>query len=42
MQLSLKVIEDQTAEVSNQNLNYQDFKFEVPKCYLVWTDIFSQ
>jgi hypothetical protein len=42
MQLSFKAREDQAIEVSNQNLNYQDFKFEVPKCYLVWTDILSQ
>jgi hypothetical protein len=42
MQLSLKAREDQAVEVLNQNLNYQDFKFEVPKCYLVWTDILSQ
>jgi hypothetical protein len=42
MQLSLKAREDQAIEVSNQNLNYQDFKFEVPQCYLVWTDILSQ
>jgi hypothetical protein len=41
MQLSLKAREDQAIKVSNQNLNYQDFKFEVPKCYLVWTDILS-
>jgi ATP adenylyltransferase/5',5'''-P-1,P-4-tetraphosphate phosphorylase II len=36
MKLSLKAREDQTVKVSNQNLNYQDFKFEVYKCYLVW------
>jgi hypothetical protein len=42
MQLSLKAREYQAADVSNQNLNYQDFKFEVSKCYLVWTDILSQ
>jgi hypothetical protein len=42
MQLSLKAREDQAVEVSNQNLNYQDFKFEVSKCNLVWTDIPSQ
>jgi hypothetical protein len=41
VQLSLKAREDQTVEVSNQNLNYQDFKFEVSKCYLVWTDMLS-
>jgi hypothetical protein len=41
VQLSLKAREDQTIEVSNQNLNYQDFKFEVSKCYLVWTDMLS-
>jgi hypothetical protein len=41
MQLSLKAREDQAVEVSNQNLIYQEFKFEVPKCYLVWTDILS-
>jgi hypothetical protein len=41
MQLSIKVGEDQAIEVANQNLNYQEFKFEVPKCYLVWTDIHS-
>jgi hypothetical protein len=39
MQLSR---EDQTIKVSNQNFNYQDFKFEVSKCYLVWTDMLSQ
>jgi hypothetical protein len=27
MQLSLKAREDQVVEDSNQNLNYQDFKF---------------
>jgi hypothetical protein len=42
MQLSLKTREYQVIEISNQNLNYQDFKFEVSKCYLVWTDILSQ
>jgi hypothetical protein len=42
MELSLKSREDQAVEVSNQNLNYQDFKFEVSKCCLVWTDILSQ
>jgi hypothetical protein len=42
MQLSLKVIANQTVDVANQNLNYQDFKFEVSKCYLVWTNIHSQ
>jgi hypothetical protein len=42
MQLSLKAREDQVVEVSNQNLNYQNFKFEVSKCYLVRTDIPSQ
>jgi hypothetical protein len=42
MQLSLKAREDQVVEVSNQNLNYQDFKFEVSKCCLVWTDTLSQ
>jgi hypothetical protein len=42
MQLSLKAREDQAVEVSNQYLNYQDFKFELPMCYLVWTDILSQ
>jgi hypothetical protein len=42
MQLSLKAREDQAVEVSNQNLIYQEFKFEVPKCYLVWTDILSK
>jgi hypothetical protein len=41
MQLSLKAREDQAVEVSNQNLNYQDFKYNVSKCYLVWTDILS-
>jgi hypothetical protein len=41
MQLSIKVGEDEAIEVANQNLNYQEFKFEVPKCYLVWTDIHS-
>jgi hypothetical protein len=41
MQLSLKAREDQAVEVSNQNLNYQDFKFE-DKCYLGWTDILGQ
>jgi hypothetical protein len=29
MQLSLKIRADQAVEVSNQNLNYQEFKFEV-------------
>jgi hypothetical protein len=29
MQLSLKARADQTIEVANQDLNYQDFKFEV-------------
>jgi hypothetical protein len=42
MQLSLKARGNQVVEVSNQNLNYQDFKFEVSKCYLVWIDILSQ
>jgi hypothetical protein len=42
MQLSLKAREDQAVEVSNQNLNYQDFKFEVSKCYLVWTNMISR
>jgi hypothetical protein len=41
MQLSLKAREDQAVKVSNQNLNYQDFKFEVPKCYLLLTNILS-
>jgi hypothetical protein len=40
--LSLNAREDQAVKVANQNLNYQDFKFEVSKCYLVWTDILSQ
>jgi hypothetical protein len=42
MQLSVKAREDQSVKVSNHNLNYQDFKYEVPKCYLVWTDILSK
>jgi hypothetical protein len=42
MQLSLKARVDQAVEVANQDLNYQDFKFEVSKCCLVWTDILSQ
>jgi hypothetical protein len=42
MQLSLKARADQAIEVANQDLNYQDFKFEVSKCCLVWTDILSQ
>jgi hypothetical protein len=42
VQLSIKVREDQAVEISNQNLNYKDFKFEVSKCYLVWTDMLSQ
>jgi hypothetical protein len=42
MQLSIKARENQAVEVSNQNLNYQDFKFNVSKCCLVWTDILSQ
>jgi hypothetical protein len=42
MQLSLKSREDQVVKVLNQNLNYQNFKFEVSKCCLVWTDILSQ
>jgi hypothetical protein len=42
MQLSLKTRKDQAVKASNQNLNYQDFKFEVPQCYLVLTDILSQ
>jgi hypothetical protein len=41
MQLSLKARENQVVKVSNQNLNYQDFKFEVSKCCLVWTDILN-
>jgi hypothetical protein len=41
LQLSLKARANQAVEVANQNLNYQDFKFEVSKCYLVWTDILS-
>jgi hypothetical protein len=41
MQLSLKARADQAVDVANQDLNYQDFKFEVSKCYLVWTDILS-
>jgi Ni,Fe-hydrogenase I cytochrome b subunit len=41
MELSLKAREDQAIEVSNQNLNYQDFKFKVSKCCLVWTYILS-
>jgi hypothetical protein len=40
-QLSIKAGEDQAVEVANQNLNYQELKFEVPKCYLVWTDILN-
>jgi hypothetical protein len=42
MQLSIKAREDQFIKVSNQNLNYQDFKFKASKCYSVWTDILSQ
>jgi uncharacterized protein YpmS len=42
MQLSLKARADQAVEIANQDLNYQDFKFEVSKCCLVWTDILSQ
>jgi hypothetical protein len=42
MQLSLKTRANQAVEFANQNLNYQDFKFEVSKCYLVWTNILSQ
>jgi hypothetical protein len=42
MQLSLMARADQVVEVANQDLNYQDFKFEVSKCCLVWTDILSQ
>jgi hypothetical protein len=42
IQLSLKVRENQVIDVSNQNLNYQHFKFEVSKCCLVWTYILSQ
>jgi hypothetical protein len=41
MQLSLKARANQVVKVANPNLNYQDFKFEVSKCYLVWTDILS-
>jgi hypothetical protein len=32
LQLSLKARTNQAVEVANQNLNYQDFKFEVSKC----------
>jgi regulator of replication initiation timing len=42
VQLNLKAREDQAVKVPNQNLNYQDFKFEVSKCYLVWTDMLSE
>jgi hypothetical protein len=42
MQLSLKARADQGVEVANQDLKYQDFKFEVSKCCLVWIDILSQ
>jgi hypothetical protein len=42
MQLSLKTRANQAVEVANQNLNYRDFKFNVSKFYLVWTDIVSQ
>jgi hypothetical protein len=42
MQLSLKARANQAVEVADQNLNYQDFKFDVSKCCLVWTDILSQ
>jgi hypothetical protein len=42
MQLSLKAREYQAVEDANQDLNYQDFKFEVSKCCLVWTDILNQ
>jgi hypothetical protein len=41
MQLSIKARENQAVKVSNQNLNYRDFKFEVFKSCLVWTDILS-
>jgi hypothetical protein len=42
LQLSLKARTNQAVEVANQNLNYQDFKFEVSKCYLVSTDILNR
>jgi hypothetical protein len=42
MQLSLKARAAQAVKAANQDLNYQDFKFEVSKCCLVWTDILSQ
>jgi hypothetical protein len=42
IQLSLKARENQVIKIWKQNLNYQDFKLEVPKCYLVWTDMLSQ
>jgi hypothetical protein len=42
MHLSPKAKANQVIEDANQNLNYQDFKFEVFKCYLVWADILSQ
>jgi hypothetical protein len=35
MQLSLKAREDQVIKVSNQNLNYQDFKSEVSVMFSV-------
>jgi hypothetical protein len=35
VQLSLKAREDQAVKVSNQNLNYQDFKFEVSVLFSV-------
>jgi hypothetical protein len=38
----IKLLKMQVVEVANQDLNYQDFKFEVSKCCLVWTDILSQ
>jgi hypothetical protein len=40
--ISPKAKANQVIEDANQNLNYQDFKFEVFKCYLVWADILSQ
>jgi hypothetical protein len=42
MQLSLKARAAQAVKAANQDLNYQDFKFEVSKCCLVWTDILNQ
>jgi hypothetical protein len=39
--ISPKAKENQVIEDANQNLNYQYFKFEVFKCYLVWADILS-